>query len=248
MTTLHRAETTFAISEFKTYNFTSNTFIKRERPLTERGVNRSGQPVTDPWLGQRFTNEAKALQLIRDFTNIPVPKVVSYGNDQDGLWYLETELITKSVRCDMAGDSCRMPHLHNTHSGYCLQCATIAKNNADNFVRETVLPQLRALTSNTTGLEGFVNPPGWVLEYDKRQEWPVKKSVTRDFVFCHHDLTSYNILLDWQTLDVKAVIDWEDCGFFPPEIQQWKYTRAERFELFEDTALVQKHISLILPE
>ena len=48
------------------FNFTTSTFIKREKPLTERAVSRmTGKPIENPSFKERFQNEAAALQLLR---------------------------------------------------------------------------------------------------------------------------------------------------------------------------------------
>jgi hypothetical protein len=111
-----------------------------------------------------------------------------------------------------------MPQFHLT-DGPCEDCWEIAYSPANKFVRETVLPQLRSLKSITTGLNGFVLPPPWVLEHDKRTEWPSKLSSTDEYVFSHIDLTANNIVLGSQTLEVKTLFDREDSGYFPPTVE-----------------------------
>lgn len=140
-----------------------------------------------------------------------------------------------------------MPQLHlppQVHSP-CAICERIVRANAERFVQDQVLPQLRSLKSCTTGLDGIVIPPRWVAEHDNREHWPVLTSRQADFVLCHHDLVLHNLLLCTRTLEVLALVDMEECGFFPPEVQQWKYDRAGQFGLYEDMELVQEHIRLI---
>jgi hypothetical protein len=84
-------------SEDKTYNFTSTTFIKREIPLHKRR-HYQGKPVIIPFLPERFQNEAAALQLIRERTSIPVPELIGWGRDENGLLYLEI-LLTLWIIC-----------------------------------------------------------------------------------------------------------------------------------------------------
>lgn len=92
--------------------------------------------------------------------------------------------------------------------------------NVESFVQNTVLPQLRNLKSYSTGLDGYVMPPRWVIDSDNRLEWPVKTSLTAEFVFVLHDLVDHNILIDTRTFQVRALVDLEESGFFPPEMQQ----------------------------
>jgi hypothetical protein len=133
------------------------------------------------WLAERFANGAAALNLISTHTTIPVPRLKGWGRDHNGLCFFETERVLGSVRCDQTGDQCRMPQFHFT-DGPCEDCWEIAYSPANKFVRETVLPQLRSLKSITTGLNGFVLPPPWVQEHDKRTEWPSKLSSTDEYV------------------------------------------------------------------
>jgi hypothetical protein len=37
----------------------------------------------------------------------------------------------------------------------------------------------------------------------------------------------------------------EECGYFPPELQQWQYDRLGQFGLYENLNLVQEHIRLL---
>ncbi len=224
-------------SEAKSYFKTATTFIKRERP----------DAVGLPWLKPRFTVEAASMTLLSERTSIPVPKLIAAGGDENGLCYLETEYIYGSVRGDMAALECRMPQLHPVcqPGSPCTACEGIVRANADRFVREVVLPQLARLRSDTTGLEGIVIPPRWVAEHDTRESWPVLSSRRADFVFCHHDLVLHNLLFSTKTLEVLALVDLEECGYFPAEVQQWKVDRAGQFELYEDMDLVRRHIELI---
>ena len=221
-------------SEAKLYFRTTTTFIKRERP----------DAIGLRWLKERFTVEVAALQLLSKRTTIPVPKLIAFGEDKKGLCYLETEYIPGSVRGDMAAEICRLSHNLGEPESPCALCEDIVRKNADQFVREVVLPQLASLTSDTTGLNGIVIPPRWVVEHDKREDWPVLSSQGA-FVFCHHDLVIHNMLFCTETLRVLALVDMEECGFFPAEVQQWKYDRWGQFTLYEDKDLVSKHIKLI---
>ena len=90
------------------------------------------------------------------------------------------------------------------------------------FVEGVVLPQLATLRSRSTGLGGVVVPPRWVLEYDKRESWPVLTSEWEEHVFIHHDLVPHNLLIHTQTLEVLALVGHggRSTGIFPPELQQ----------------------------
>lgn len=241
-------------SEFRTYNWTPTTFVKREIPISERYKRKSdGLPIDDPRLAARFFNEAAAYKLLKENTTIPVPQLLSYGYDTNGHLYIEMERVSGSVQASIAADECRMPDIHlpvvdagsESGPGPCSQCREIVRNNVAAFVHGTVLPQLRGLKSNSTGLNGYVMPPLWVIDQDDRLEWPVKTSPTDDFVFVLHDLVEHNILLDTRTLEVRALVDLEDSGFFPPEMQEWRETRLGQFDIYDDKELVKRHIRLL---
>ncbi|KAF1963625.1 hypothetical protein CC80DRAFT_394835, partial [Byssothecium circinans] len=197
----------------KSYHIRQTTFTKCERAASY-GL---------PWIKQRFAVEAAALRLLREQTNIPAPRLLAFDEDVNGLCYLVTEIVPGSVPGDMAAAECRMPHVHRPaqRNVPCAACDGIVRANADQFVRQVVLPQLSSLRSKTTGLDGFVIPPRWVYENDERVSWPVLSSPEYDFVFCHNDLVIHNMLFSLETLEVLALLDMEECGYFPPEIQQW---------------------------
>jgi thiamine kinase-like enzyme len=57
-------------------------------------------------------------------------------------------------------------------------------------------------------------------------EWVMKPREKDDLVFCHNDLSTNNIIVDPETLKVKAVIDWEYAGFFPPGFEGMFFKRV----------------------
>lgn len=235
--------------DFRSYHRTATTFIKREIPDYERMKDMNGFTIVDPWLAKRFSNEAAAYRLLKEKTSIPIPRVISSGHDANGLLYTEMELVPYSVQASEAASVCRMPKQHPMapSTDPCSYCRNIVQQNVANFVHKTVLPQLLSLKSNTTGLNGCVIPPRWVINSDERMEWPVKTSREMDFSFVLHDLTETNILVHVRTLEILALIDVEDSGFFPAEMQQWKETRQAQFGLFEDLDVVRRDVRLLEP-
>lgn len=238
-------ETVWCESAFKTYLLTPTSFIKREIHHSQRKKNMKGEWMILPWQEERLQNEAAALALIAERTTIPVPRVLSCGRNEDGLAYLEMERLN-GIPCYQVGNKCRMPkdRAHND-SGQCSACQDIAMANADRFVVNEILPQLNALRSSTTGLNGFVIPPPWVLEYDRRSRWIPKTSDKMDYVFCHGDLTGHNIMVHPQTLEVLVVYDWEHAGYFPPDFQLWRCSRDEYFDLYRDKDRICRLVALI---
>lgn len=58
-----------------------------------------------------------------------------------------------------------------------------------------------------------------------RQQWKMKPRESEDLVFCHNDLSTHNIIVDPETLKVKAIIDWEYAGFYPQEFEGMFFRR-----------------------
>lgn len=184
---------------------------------------------------ERITNEANALRLVSEKTTIPVPQLIDHGIHPDGRQYLITKRIHGTLLSQLGQD-----------------VADVAYANALNFIEGTVLPQLKNLRSNERGIHGFVMPPCW-LSPDVDPPWKGKASWKTlplnepGYVFQHGDIAAHNIIMDTQTLQVVALIDWEYAGFFPPGMERWPGTLDQNAynTLGKDLA---KAISTFLPE
>jgi aminoglycoside phosphotransferase (APT) family kinase protein len=53
----------------------------------------------------------------------------------------------------------------------------------------------------------------------------LQSSTREDNVFCHNDLSQQNVIVDPDTLKIRAIIDWEYAGFFPPTFESPFYRR-----------------------
>ncbi|KAF4626082.1 hypothetical protein G7Y89_g12082 [Cudoniella acicularis] len=69
-------------------------------------------------------------------------------------------------------------------------------------------------------LPGFISP-----EPVTSDEWKLKTSEADEYVFCHDDLSQQNIIVDPDTLKIKAIIDWEYAGFFPEYFEREFFQR-----------------------
>jgi hypothetical protein len=210
------------------------------------------------WPAQRIENEHTALDLVREKTEIPVPRVLERGfNDEFG-YYLKLEWVDGVDLGDVVdgtgvGAACLMRPGQNGHAslGRCEQCRALAMANADLFVSEVVYPALEGLQSRQTGLNGNVIPPSFISDDDRREHWPVKTSdgaagADRPFVLCHGDLSYHNMRIDPATLKVKCLLDWEFAGFFPEEfLRVYSPTRADYLGLFKKDERKQTLISLL---
>jgi hypothetical protein len=233
------------ISTFVCYITTETTFIKRELAAREQKIREDGTTITRPWVKERLENEASALLLIREKTTIPVPKLIGVGRNADGLAYLETERLS-GIKLEEIEDECRMQR-ENRHveEGVCETCGSIAKENAQIFIEKKVLPQLEKLKSTTTGLNGFVLPPPWILENDTRENWKPMTTDSASYIFCHGDLAAHNIMVDPETLQVVGLFDWEHAGYFPQEFQVWSVDRQDYWNYFRSTERVKELVALI---
>lgn len=183
------------------------------------------------WPRERVSNEVAALQFIKDNTTIPVPAVIDFGEGPNG-FFVTTEFID-GVPLAEIGETCQMS-LPGHQSAHCQTCKGLATINARIFIEEVVLPQLRELKSATSGLNGVVIPPPWVTEIDRRERWEMKASAIQEFVFCHGDLGPFNIMVDPVTLNVKALFDLENGGFFPQIfLEQWAVDTKGYFDIFK---------------
>jgi hypothetical protein len=199
---------------------------------------------------ERILNEARALTLVSANTTIPVPKLLQHGVYPDGRQYLTTgkiEGITlnqlSQQKCSFLGES-----LHD-RSSPCKLCLEKGYYNALAFIQEIVLPQLVQLKSHQRDLEGFVMPPQW-LAADVRPGWkehrwgtlPLDEAI---YVFQHGDLASHNLIIDPQTLQVKALIDWEYAGYFLPGTERWPGTLDEDAYAQRSSQLVNAIVEFI---
>lgn len=152
---------------------------------------------------ERLQNEAECLRYLRSNTDIPVPTVYADFED-DGAYYLITEYI-------QGVDMFELPQ----------EKKDIVKQELDRH-----LSTLHSLKSKTPGgPSGLVIPPRPVLDRSKQYSWALKTSDKENYVFCHNDLSEYNVLVDPKTLKITAIIDWEYAGFYPDFFEAPLYKR-----------------------
>lgn len=88
------------------------------------------------------------------------------------------------------------------------------------------LAALHKIRSKTIGgPSGVVIPPNRVMEATDNDSWPRYSSSSNEYVFCHNDLSQYNIIVNSTTLRINAIIDWEFAGFYPPYFEACFYKR-----------------------
>lgn len=177
------------------YYHNDKYFVKRCFKAAEFYRSKNGPHVPLRRI-DRLKNEAATLEFIRAETDIPVPAVISHFFEDDA-YYLVTEYI----------HGCRMLDLRED------QKATVRGE------LQMYTQKLKRLTSTRLGgPSGIVIPPLRALRHVPAMKWDLEESdLSGEYVFCHNDLSQQNILVDPETLKIKAIIDWEYAGFFP----QW---------------------------
>lgn len=91
---------------------------------------------------------------------------------------------------------------------------------------EGYLERLHQIRSDTLGgPSGIVVPPYRVMDLEEGDEWERKVSNEKEYVFCHNDLSQHNVIVDPETLKVRAILDWEYAGFFPVAFEGSFYKR-----------------------
>ncbi|KAF5870825.1 putative protein kinase-like domain protein [Botrytis fragariae] len=237
------------------YDFTPTMFRKTSR-LPWVYMDLEDRPIECKRLfnHDRINNEVNALKLVSQKTTIPVPRLLDYGVNPDGTRYLVTELIDGVNLDKLRALGCRITTgQKHTEEASCDTCVCRAYANAINFVENTVLPQLSTMKSHTRGIVGFVMPPAW-LPIDTQKPWKGRKGpwktlplATPEYVFQHGDLAAHNLLIDMETLQPKALIDWEFAGYYPPGMDLWSgtldfrtYVRSARGDNMAE--LIRKYI------
>lgn len=188
-----REEHCFAITPERKYYHVGSTFIKRSLRPSEWQISPFKGTIHVPRLGrERLLNEAAVLSYISQNTNIPVPTLHCSFED-DGAVYLIMEYV-EGVTMDHLGD--------------------VERKVVERELEEH-LTTLRSLTSTRIGgPTGLVIPPHRVLSKTPRDQWKLKLA-GEDLVLCHNDLSQQNVIVDPQSLKIRAIIDWEYAGFYP---------------------------------
>lgn len=197
-------------------------FIKSELGEEQLVVRNDGRVVRPFWPRERLLNEYATLRFVAANTTIPVPRHWLYM--ADGLMHLATE---------------RIAHARPLQELPAEQTAA-AREAVEQQIQRSVLPQLRSLRRNFIGSVDAslpVVPPLRIFCRDGRR-WPRLSTTDDEFVLCHNDLSAHNIFVDPDTFAIRAIIDWEYAGFYPPrfEIPLWRMvTPQDRGRLVEET-------------
>ena len=151
-----------------------------------------------------------SIDFIRRNTTVPVPNIVCAFSDRDSYYVLQEKVQNVSLASDVPAQ-----HMH------------IVTRQIEGFIA-----QMQRLKSWT--LQGTIGPvclPLRFVDLDPRPSSvlrfvPLAEGLhARPYVFCHGDLNGDNILVDPITYEVKCILDWENAGFYPPELEGRWWTR-----------------------
>lgn len=197
-----KEEGCFAVTFERKYYQRGAVFIKRS--LRPREFRTGYRGLYIPRVSkERLMNEAASLRYIRDMTNIPVPTVYCDFED-DQAYYLITEYIQGVGMSELREE----------------QKTMVLEELNQHLV---TLKNLRS--RHIGGPSGIVVPPYRVTRSTENDHWALQSSETDDYAFCHNDLSQQNIIVNPETLKIKAIIDWEYSGFYPDFFEASFYTR-----------------------
>jgi len=154
-------------------------------------------------LANRLRNEKGAIDFVRKNTKIPVPNILFYIDEGDRVW-----LCTEKVE------------------GITFHDVTNKEDQAK------VIQQLDAFTEELAShrspeIKGFALSPSFHFcnrKYnDDTHPMLFKHNFKHGYPLCHGDLSRDNVIVDPKTMEVKAIIDWEYCGYYPPEVDAPRY-------------------------
>lgn len=192
----------------KKYFHVGSWFMKRTLRRHEWQSLGDRLAVPPAALPQRWKNDATALRFLREHTDIPLPPA-ECAFEADGAFYLQTQFVEGISMADLKPE----------------QKEVVTKE------LEQHIATLKALRSDTPGVPGeaLLCPPSrvtsrqWKIHSCWKYRQPEEK---QEYVFCHNDLGQHNVIVDPDTLKIKAIIDWEFGGFWPEWFERafWKRT------------------------
>lgn len=193
------------LTDRKYYEF-DNVNIKRSLRISELLIRADGSLVVRPQTKERLRNEAACMRFVQSHTSVPVPKIICEFEDQDAL-YLITEHVEGISMMDLPEEQRRIVEIE----------------------LEQFQSELWSLRSNRIGgPSGLVITPERIAgaRHTTNHNWNLRESATDQFVFCHNDYSQQNVIVDPDTLNINAILDWEFAGFYPRVFDRPWYKRS----------------------
>ncbi|KAK2611940.1 hypothetical protein QQS21_002046 [Conoideocrella luteorostrata] len=156
---------------------------------------------------QRWKNDAAVLEYLSSKTDLPLPHLQCVFED-DGAFYHFTEYVPGVAMKELAEPDKEV--VKHELLGHIKTLQNLCSDTPGVPGQELLCPPLRVNTGNWKGNSCW-KPRAGLPKQDS-------------FVFCHNDLGQHNVIVDPETLKVKAIIDWEYAGFWPKwfEGEFWK--------------------------
>lgn len=184
----------FAITAERKYYDTGSVFIKRSLRPREWQVSHVRGTIHVPRQAkERIFNEAATIQYLSQHSSIPLPKFICCFEDDEAV-YLIVEKVDGISMKDLTGAE--------------LQTVTEELQGHIRSFR-------RLRSSRIGGPSGLVVPPYRTTRQNFRDDWNLQEGMPDEYVFCHNDLSQHNVILDPESLKIKAIVDWEYAGFYP---------------------------------
>ncbi|KAM5441511.1 hypothetical protein MferCBS31731_003582 [Microsporum ferrugineum] len=204
MLNARREENCIAVTLERKYYRVGQTWVKRSLRPSEWQINPYAGTLVVPRFGkERIRNEAASMKFIAENTDIPVPKLYCCFEDDEAVY-----LVTQYV------EGVGMNELEEE------------KRKVVEKELELHLESMKKLKSRFWGgPSSIVVPPYRVMVKSARLQWKMKPLESEALVFCHNDLSTNNVIVDPETLKVRAIIDWEYAGFYPEEFEGRFYRR-----------------------
>ncbi|KAI9820457.1 MAG: hypothetical protein M1832_003790 [Thelocarpon impressellum] len=189
-----KEEHTLGFTPERKYLHVGDMFIKRtlrDWELPESAID--GEISMPRQARDRILNEAATMLFIKEFSNIPVPRPIAVFDD-DGAVCLFMEFI-EGVGMDELTEEQR----------------EVVRQELD--IHLNTLRNLRS--RKIGGPRGIVIPPYRVRRRSSCDDWKLEPSESEDLIFCHNDLVQSNIIVDPESMKIRAIVDWECAGFYP---------------------------------
>lgn len=175
-------------------------------------VRRQDHHSTD-YLSSEMKTDAAILRLLRKETNIPIPPAECTFED-DGAFYLQREYVQGVSMADLTQEQKEVVMVE----------------------LQQHIATLKALRSDMPGVPGeaLLCPPQRISSgrWKDNSCWRPKEG-KGEYVFCHNDISQHNVIVDSETLQIKAIIDWEFGGFWPAWFERSFWRRPGPSEALE---------------
>lgn len=179
-------------------------FMKRNTEPTEWYANPyDGRIRSEPNTANALRNEKLAIEYVREHTSIPVPNIVFYLDEGDRV-YLATEIVEGVDLYDIE-DPDDILKVCKQLDAYVKELETHRSSKIRGFGVDVCLPAYIKDLENPYEVQRYVDVGG------------------EPFVLCHGDLHRGNVIVDPETMTIKAVIDWEYAGYYPAIIDPRRY-------------------------